>query len=55
MLAKKNPSAVICEIMNDKGIMSKGLELFKFANKHKLKIGRIDDLIAYRLKNRKTN
>ena len=49
-LAKKNPSAVICEIMNDLGIMSQGKELFGFARKHKLKIGRIDDLIAYRLK-----
>ena len=49
-LAKKNPSAVICEIMNDKGVMAKGNELFKFSKKHKLKIGRIDDLIAYRLK-----
>ena len=49
-LANKNPSAVICEIMNDKGVMSKGTELFNFAKKHKLKIGRIDDLIAYRLK-----
>jgi 3,4-dihydroxy 2-butanone 4-phosphate synthase/GTP cyclohydrolase II len=49
-LANKNPSAVICEIMNDYGIMAKGKELFNFAKKHKLKIGRIDDLIAYRLK-----
>jgi len=49
-LAKKNPSAVICEIMNDRGVMAKGKELFNFAKKHKLKIGRIDDLIAYRLK-----
>tara|TARA_B100000029_G_scaffold151606_1_gene146714 strand:- start:475 stop:1578 length:1104 start_codon:yes stop_codon:yes gene_type:complete len=49
-LAKKSPSAVICEIMNDKGIMAKGIELIKFAKKHKLKIGRIDDLIAHRLK-----
>ena len=49
-LANKNPSAVICEIMNDQGVMAKGKELFKFAKKHKLKIGRIDDLIAYRLK-----
>ena len=48
-LAKKNPSAVICEIMNDRGIMAKGKELFNFAKKHNLKIGRIDDLIAYRL------
>jgi len=49
-LANKNPSAVICEIMNDKGVMAKGTELFHFAKKHKLKIGRIDDLISYRLK-----
>ena len=49
-LAKKNPSAVICEIMNDRGVMTQGKELFSFAKKHKLKIGRIDDLIAYRLK-----
>ena len=49
-LAKKNPSAVICEIMNNRGVMAQGKELFGFAKKHKLKIGRIDDLIAYRLK-----
>ena len=49
-LAKKNPSAVICEIMNEKGVMAKGKELFNFAKKHKLKIGKINDLIAYRLK-----
>ena len=49
-LAKKNPSGVICEIMNDKGKMAKGQELIDFANNHKLKIGRIDDLIAHRLK-----
>ena len=49
-LAKKNPSGVICEIMNDKGKMAKGKELIDFANNHKLKIGRIDDLIAHRIK-----
>ncbi len=36
-LAKKNNSAVICEIMNEDGTMAKGLELFDFAKKHKLK------------------
>ena len=36
--------------MNDNGKMAKGKELIEFANIHKLKIGRIDDLIAYRLK-----
>ena len=52
-LAKKNNSAVICEIMNEDGTMSKGQELFDFAHKHKLKIGKIEDLIAYRLKKEK--
>ena len=49
-LAKKNPSAVICEIMNEDGTMAKGQDLFKFADKHNLKIAKIEDLIAYRLK-----
>ncbi len=52
-LAKKNNSAVICEIMNEDGTMAKGQDLFDFANKHKLKIGKIEDLIAYRLKEEK--
>ena len=52
-LAKKNNSAVICEIMNEDGTMAKGQELFNFAHKHKLKIGKIEDLIAYRLKKEK--
>ena len=52
-LAKKNNSAVICEIMNEDGTMARGDKLHFFAKKHKLKIGRIDDLIAYRLKKEK--
>tara|TARA_B100001121_G_scaffold91070_1_gene80727 strand:+ start:1866 stop:2966 length:1101 start_codon:yes stop_codon:yes gene_type:complete len=52
-LAKKNNSAVICEIMNEDGTMAKGRELFNFAKKHNLKIGKIEDLIAYRLKKEK--
>ena len=52
-LAKKNNSAVICEIMNEDGTMAKGQKLFDFAKKHKLKIGKIEDLIAYRLKKEK--
>ena len=47
--AKCGPSAVICEIMNDNGTMAKGNQLINFAKKHKLNIGKIDDLIAYRL------
>ncbi len=52
-LAKKNNSAVICEIMNEDGTMARGKDLFNFAVKHKLKIGKIEDLIAYRLKKEK--
>ncbi len=52
-LAKKNNSAVICEIMNEDGTMARGQELFNFAVKHKLKIGKIEDLISYRLKKEK--
>ena len=52
-LAKKNNSAVICEIMNEDGTMARGQDLFNFAKKHKLKIAKIEDLIAYRLKKEK--
>ena len=49
-LANKNPSAVICEIMNEDGSMAKRDDLINFARRHKLSIGKIEDLIAYRLK-----
>ncbi len=52
-LAKKNNSAVICEIMNEDGSMAKGQDLFNFAEKHNLKIGKIEDLISYRLNKEK--
>ena len=52
-LAKKNSAAVICEIMNEDGSMAKGEKLFNFAKKHNLKIGKINDLIAFRLKREK--
>ena len=48
-LAKCGSAAVICEIMNDDGSMAKGNQLFNFAKRHKIKLGKIDDLIAYRL------
>ncbi len=47
-LAGLNPSAVICEIMNDDGTMSRLPDLIGFAQYHGLKIGAIADLIAYR-------
>ena len=52
-IANKNNSAVICEIMNEDGTMAKGQNLLNFAKKHRLKIGKIEDLISYRLKKEK--
>ena len=49
-LAKLNPSAVICEVMNEDGTMARYKDLVPFAKKHKLKIAKIEDLISYRLK-----
>ncbi len=48
-LANLNPSAVICEVVNMDGTMSRAPELFKFAKKHQIKIGTIEDLIKYRM------
>ena len=50
-LAGLSPAAVICEIMNDDGTMARMPDLVPFAKHHNLKIGAIEDLIAYRLKN----
>jgi 3,4-dihydroxy 2-butanone 4-phosphate synthase/GTP cyclohydrolase II len=50
-LAGLNPSGVICEIMKDDGSMARLDDLIPFAQKHKLKIGTIRDLIAYRRRN----
>ena len=50
-LAGLLPAAVICEIMNDDGTMARMPDLVPFAKTHNLKIGAIEDLIAYRLKN----
>ncbi len=50
-LAKLNPSAVICEVMNEDGTMARYKDLIPFAKKHRLKIAKIEDLISYRLKN----
>ena len=52
-LSNLNPSAVICEVMNEDGRMARFDDLKKFSKKHKLKIASIEDLISYRLKNEK--
>jgi 3,4-dihydroxy 2-butanone 4-phosphate synthase / GTP cyclohydrolase II len=50
-LAGLNPSGVICEVMNEDGTMARLPELVAFAARHRLKIGTISDLIAYRARN----
>ena len=45
------PAGVICEIMNDDGTMARMPDLVAFAQRHGLKVGTIEDMIAYRLKN----
>ena len=52
-LSKCGSSAVICEIMNDDGTMARGKQLLNFSKKHKLKLGKINDLISYRLNREK--
>ena len=48
-IAGLNPSAVICEIMNEDGTMARFPELEKFAAKHDLKIISVADLVRYRI------
>lgn len=48
-IAGLNPSAVICEIMNDDGTMARMPELRIFAEKHGLKIISVADLVKYRV------
>lgn len=47
-LAGLNPSAVICEVMNEDGSMARLPELVSFAQHHGMKVGTISDLIRYR-------
>lgn len=50
-LAGLNPSAVICEIMNDDGTMARLPDLKKFAAKHHLHLLSVQDIINYRSQN----
>jgi 3,4-dihydroxy 2-butanone 4-phosphate synthase/GTP cyclohydrolase II len=47
-LAGLGPYGVICEIMNEDGSMARMADLQAFAEKHKLKMGTVADLIAFR-------
>ena len=49
-LAGFRPSGVLVEVLSDNGDMARLPELRKVANKHKLKLVSIKDLIEYRLK-----
>jgi len=53
-LAGLEASSMIVEILNEDGTMARRPDLEKFAQEHNLKIGTIEDLISYRLKNEKT-
>lgn len=48
-IAGLDPSAVICEIMNDDGTMARMPELELFAERHDLKIISVADLVRYRM------
>ncbi len=48
-IAGLDPSAAICEIMNDDGTMARLPELKIFADKHDLKIISVADLVRYRI------
>jgi len=53
-LAGLTPAAVIVEILNDDGTMARLDDLKEFAQKHRLRIGTIADLIHHRIENEKT-
>jgi 3,4-dihydroxy 2-butanone 4-phosphate synthase / GTP cyclohydrolase II len=52
-LAGLNPSAVICEVMNDDGTMARVPDLVEYCKKHDLKMITVADLIEYRRRNDK--
>jgi len=49
-IAGLQPAAVMCEMINKEGKMARRPELFRFAQKHKLTIVSINDLVAFRLR-----
>ena len=53
-LAGRDPSSVICEILNEDGTMARMPDLQEFAKQHDLKICSIAELIRYRLEREPT-
>ncbi len=49
-IAGLDPSAVICEVMNDDGTMARMPQLEEFAARHDLKIISVAELVRYRMK-----
>ncbi len=47
-LAGLNPAGAICEVMKDDGTMARLPDLVTFAERHRMKLGTIADLIAHR-------
>ncbi len=52
-MAGLNPSAVICEIMNDDGSMARLPDLTEFAKRHGIKICSVERIIEYRRRHEK--
>ncbi|CAM2785904.1 bifunctional 3,4-dihydroxy-2-butanone-4-phosphate synthase/GTP cyclohydrolase II [Legionella worsleiensis] len=50
-MAGLTPAAVICEIINEDGTMSRRDELMVFSEKHQIPLVTIKDLVEYRIKN----
>ena len=50
-IADLKPAGVICEIMNEDGTMARLPDLFKFRDRHGIRIVSVVDLIKFRLKN----
>jgi 3,4-dihydroxy 2-butanone 4-phosphate synthase/GTP cyclohydrolase II len=48
-IAGLNPSAVICEIMNEDGTMARMPQLEEFAARHRLKVISVAELVRYRM------
>ena len=49
-LARLNPAAVLCEILDEEGNAAGNIFLKKFADKFNFKIGSVDDLVIFRKK-----
>lgn len=53
-LAGMTPAAVYTEVLDSQGNLAQGDELFAFAQRHALPVGRVSDLVHYRMANQRT-